>query len=124
MKKLLISMLAMTILVATAEAKRNQNREHNQQSRIKQGVKSGSLTHHEAKKLRKGQKHIDHIQKKAMSDGKMTFKEKARIEKAQDHQSKLIYKEKHDDQNRKPKESPADQNAPPSVTSPETPATE
>lgn len=107
MKNLLISVLAMALLISTAEARRDQKREHNQQSRIKQGVQAGTLTHKEAKKLRKGQKRIDHMQVKANGDGVVTDKEKLKIEKAQDKQSELIYKQKHDDQNRKelPKQS-------------------
>ncbi len=102
MKNLLVSVLAMTILVATAEARRDQVREHSQQNRIQQGVQSGTLTRKEAKKLRKGQKRIDHMQAKAKEDGVITDKEKLKIEKAQDKQSELIYKQKHDDQNRPP----------------------
>lgn len=101
MKNLLMSVLAITILVATAEARRDQNRERGQQNRIKQGVQSGSLTRKEAKKLRKGQHRIDHMQSKSMKDGIVTDKEKLKIEKAQDKQSELIYKQKHDEQNRK-----------------------
>lgn len=101
MKNLLISALAMTLLISTAEARRDQKREHNQQSRIKQGVQAGTLTHKEAKKLRKGQKRVDHMQMKAKADGVVTSKEQLKIEKAQDKQSELIYKQKHDDQNRK-----------------------
>lgn len=101
MKNLLISALAMTLLISTAEARRDQKREHHQQSRIKQGVQAGTVTRKEAKKLRKGQKRVDHMQMKANADGVVTAKEKLKIEKAQDKQSELIYKQKHDDQNRK-----------------------
>ena len=101
MKHLLITVMAMALLIGTAEARRDQNREHNQQSRVKQGVQSGTVTRKEAKKLRKGQKRVDHMQVKASADGVVTPKEKLKIEKAQDKQSALIYKQKHDDQNRK-----------------------
>ena len=101
MKSLLISALAMTLLISTAEARRDQNREHSQQGRIKQGVQAGTLTRKEAKNLRKGQKRVDHMQLKANADGVVTPKEKLKIEKAQDKQSELIYKQKHDEQNRK-----------------------
>lgn len=101
MKNLILAVVAMTVLVATAEARRDQNRERKQQSRIKQGVQSGTLTRKETKKLRKGQKRVDHMQTKAMADGVVTPKEKLKVEKAQDKQSALIYKQKHDDQNRK-----------------------
>lgn len=96
---LALSVLALMISV-TAEANRNQAREQRQQGRIRQGVASGELTRKEAKKLRKGQKHIDHLQNKAMQDGVMSLEEKARIEKAQDRQNRRIYKQKHDNQDR------------------------
>lgn len=96
---LTFSVLALMIGV-NAHAGRNQHREHRQQERIKAGVASGELTRKEAKKLRKGQKHIDRMQEKAMADGVMSPEEKARIEKAQDHQSRRIYKQKHDQQDR------------------------
>lgn len=101
MKNLMVAILAMTVLVATAEARRDQNREPHQQSRIKQGVQSGSLTRKEAKKLHKGQKHVDNLQKKAMADGEVSGHEKLRIEKAQDSQNRKIYRQKHDEQNRR-----------------------
>ncbi len=101
MKNFLISAIAMTLLISTAEARRDQNREHSQQGRIKQGVQAGTLTRKEAKKLRKGQKRLDHMQLKANADGVVTPKEKLKLEKAQDKQSELIYKQKHDEQNRK-----------------------
>ncbi len=118
MKNLLMSVLAVTILVATAEARRDQHREQNQQNRIQQGVQSGALTKKETKKLRKGQKHIDRLQAKAKADGVISPEEKMRIEKAQDRQSKLIYKQKHDAQNRNDN-SGSGQVAPP-VAAPET----
>ncbi len=101
MKSFLISAIAMSLFISTAEARRDQNREHNQQGRIKQGVQAGTLTRKEAKKLRKGQKRVDHMQEKANADGVVTPSEKLKIEKAQDKQSELIYKQKHDEQNRK-----------------------
>ena len=114
MKKILaLSVLAFVVSV-TAEANRNQRREHSQQGRIRQGVASGELTRKEAKKLRKGQKHVDHLQDVAMKDGTMSPEEKARIEKAQDRQSRRIYKQKHDGQER------GDQN--PNAATPAVPA--
>jgi hypothetical protein len=41
------------------------------------------------------------MEDKAVADGKVTKKEKKKIEHAQDHQSKKIYKEKHDKQTAK-----------------------
>lgn len=83
-----------------AEARRDQAREARQQARIRQGVKSGELTHKEAAHLRAGQKRVDHMQEKAKEDGVVTDAEKARIEKTQDRQSEKIYKQKHDEQDK------------------------
>lgn len=113
MKYLLMSALALSIFAGTAEARRDQHREARQQGRIKQGVHSGELTRKEAKKLRKGQRRIDHMQQKANADGTVTPKERLKIEKAQDKQSDLIYKQKHDGQDRnKPMEPVEGQSAP------------
>ena len=108
MKTVISSILVVSLVTIAAEARRgegaaprNQNRENMQQNRIKQGIKSGELTAREALKLKKGQKKVDRMQNKALEDGNLTPEEKMRIEKAQDLQSKRIYKQKHDKQERK-----------------------
>ena len=98
MKNVLLSSVLVLVFGLSAEAHRNQSRERNQQSRIRNGVQSGELTQKEAKKLRKGQRKVDRLQKGAMEDGVLSPEEKARIEKAQDRQSKRIYRQKHDAQ--------------------------
>jgi hypothetical protein len=100
MKTILLPILAIALLSLSAEARRDQNREIRQQARIGQGIKSGELTKHEAKKLRKGQKRVDLMQKKANADGQVTPEERAKIEKAQEKQSALVYKQQHDGQER------------------------
>ena len=102
MKHLFLALLATSLLALNAEARRDQKREHRQQGRIHQGLQAGELTKHEAKKLRKGQKHIDRMQRRDMADGVMSPEEKLKLEKAQDVQNKRIYKQKHDGQ--KPEE--------------------
>jgi hypothetical protein len=101
MKNVLLAILAVSFLAFNAEARRDQNREQRQQQRIKSGVKSKELTVGEAKRLRKGQKHIDKMQRKFKADdGVVDAKEKARLEHAQDKQSAKIYKLKHNDNQR------------------------
>jgi hypothetical protein len=112
MKNILLPILAIALITLSTEARRNQNREVRQQARIGQGVKSGELTKHEAKKLRKGQKRVDLMQNKANADSQVTLEERAKIEKAQDKQSASIYKQKHDGQERKN----ATQPVPPTTT--------
>lgn len=104
MKKIII-LSVIAFIGLSAQAGRNQNREHRQEKRIAQGAQSGELTKHEAKRLARGQKKIDHYQKKAMADGEMSVEEKAKLEKMQDRQSRKIRHQKHDAQSRS--ESPA-----------------
>lgn len=96
---------------ATPSTPRIDQRQANQQQRIDQGVKSGSLTEREAARLEKGQQRIDRMENRAMADGKMTRQERRRIEQAQDRQSTQIYRESHD------RQSKVAQNTTPSSTS-------
>jgi len=98
--KLLLSVLLLSFVSFSAEARRDQNREHRQQGRIAQGVQSGELNKAEAHRLHKGQKRVDRAQASAKSDGVVTDAEKAQLEKMQDVQSKRIYEQKHDEQQR------------------------
>lgn len=82
---------------AQADVQRNIN----QQTRIEQGVKNGSLTNHEVAKLERGQAKVDHREAVAGSDGHMSAKEQARIQHAENRQSKRIHREKTDAQERK-----------------------
>ena len=88
----------LSTIQSVAEAGRDQRREVRQEARIAGGVASGELTRKEAKKLRRGQRHVDMMQAKAKSDGVVTDSEAAKIEKMQNLQSKRIYNQKHDEQ--------------------------
>jgi hypothetical protein len=66
-----------------------------QHARIHQGVKSGTLTKPEARNLRHGQKHVRHVEQRAKADGTVTPRERERVAVAQNHQSKKIYRKKH-----------------------------
>ncbi len=78
-------------------------RQRNQQARIRQGVKSGELTKHETRKLEREQGRIRADKLEAKSDGKVTKGERKAIHREQNKASKDIYKEKHDAQKRPPK---------------------
>jgi hypothetical protein len=87
--------------VATADATpRADQRQDNQAQRIRQGVASGELTAREPKRLVKGQRHVNRLERGAKADGDVTAAERLRIEKAQDRQSRRIYRQKHDAQDR------------------------
>ena len=71
-----------------------------QHERIAQGVKSGELTHAEAKDLRGDQKGIRQEERQFKSDGKLTKNERQELHQDQGAASKEIYQEKHDAQER------------------------
>jgi hypothetical protein len=65
-------------------------RDVNQQQRIEQGLKSGSLNTREASKLEAGESRIDKMEANAEKDGKLSPAEKARIQRAQNQESRDI----------------------------------
>ena len=86
MKKLLgIIGLAMLMgLGATSDSearsdKRVDRRQNRQAKRIRHGVKNGSLTRKEARKLGKQQRRIHRAERRAMSDGALIKKEKVKF---------------------------------------------
>ena len=80
-------------LNATAQTTGSEvQRDVNQQQRIEQGLKSGSLNTREASKLEAGEARIDRMESNAEKDGKLSPAEKARIERAQNQESREINK--------------------------------
>jgi hypothetical protein len=77
------------------------NRERRQQKRINRGVKSGTLTKREAARMEKQQARTEKMEAKAKSDGVVTRKERARLQHRENKTSRHIYRQKHDNQNRK-----------------------
>lgn len=90
-------LITFAVCLPNAEARRDQSRERNQETRIHEGVKSGELNNNERKRLRNGQRRIDRAQERASADGVVTDKEKAHLERMQDHESRKIYRLKHND---------------------------
>ena len=70
----------------------------NQQTRIEQGVQSGSLTTRETAKLEAGQARDTRAEAHAGADGKVSAKEQKRLQKKENRQSARIHREKHDAQ--------------------------
>jgi hypothetical protein len=70
----------------------------NQQQRIENGVQNGSLTNREVAKLEHGQSKVAKAEARAGSDGHVGANEQAHVQRAEDHQSKKIYRQKHDAQ--------------------------
>lgn len=77
-------------------------RDANQQQRIEQGLKSGSLTTREAGKLEKEEAHIDRLQARDMKDGHLSAAERAQLTAAQNKASRDIAAAKHNGANGNP----------------------
>jgi len=102
--KLIVAMIAALPAVAMAGTRDpgvNQ-RQHNQQARIQQGVKSGELTRGEATRLQAEQRHIRREERRYKSDGELTPAERADLQRDLNRSSRHIYDQKHDAQDRPP----------------------
>ena len=101
--KRIVSLLLLAIFVvglgSAAVAQRTpgiDRREHRQQSRIRQGVRSGSLTRREAVRLRRQQARTRALEARAKSDGRVTARERVRLQRRENRTSRRIYRQKHD----------------------------
>ena len=108
MKRTIIGILSCALFTGTAamsfaadekEGKIKQRKE-NQQKRIAQGVKSGSLTPKETARIEHNEskinKEVRHDRQE--NGGNLTNKEKAQVNRQQNKVSKEIYNQKHDGQ--------------------------
>jgi hypothetical protein len=91
-----------------AQGRRNgvNERQRNQQQRIRQGVRSGELTGVEAARIQRRESQIRLNEARARrSGGEFTPEERARIQGQLDRSSQKIYQQKHDAQDRNPNNS-------------------
>jgi len=77
-------------------------RERREQQRINQGIRSGELTWREARRLEAGLARIRISERFARSDGHISPRERARLERELNRESRAIYRQKHDGQDRNP----------------------
>jgi hypothetical protein len=70
-------------------------RDVNQQTRIENGLKDGSLSTKEAAKLEKEESQVDRMQARALKDGKLTDAERAKLNAAQNKVSRDIAVDRH-----------------------------
>jgi hypothetical protein len=75
-------------------------REHNQVQRIRQGLQSGELTRPETRRLARGEARLRRNEALAKSDGVVTSRERAHLHHEANVESKRIYSQKHDAQDR------------------------
>jgi hypothetical protein len=67
----------------------------NQQQRIDNGIKNGSLTNREVGSLERGQAHVDRKEANAARNGHVSAREQGRIQRTENRQSNRIYNKKH-----------------------------
>jgi hypothetical protein len=70
-------------------------RNANQQARIEQGLKSGSMTNREAGRAERGQARVDHAEARAGANGHVSAAEQRHVQTAENRQSARIAREKH-----------------------------
>lgn len=99
-----VSVLAVIIsagLPLIGSAQGINQREHNQQARIRQGVRSGELTRRETGRLEARQARIRVNEAYARrSGGKFTAAERSRIQRQLNRSNRQVYRQKHDGQAR------------------------
>jgi len=78
------------------------SREYREQQRINQGIRSGELTRREARRLEAGLARIRIDERYARSSGGISPHERARLERELNRESRGIYRQKHDGQDRNP----------------------
>lgn len=89
---LLISLGATTVLAGTSGI---DQRQHNQEGRIEQGVRSGELTASESARLLKGQAELQRMEHRSKRDGVVTDRERVRLQRKASTESARIYRHKH-----------------------------
>jgi hypothetical protein len=85
---------------ANAGTPRYDARQHNQRERIVNGVQNGELTMRETRRLAGGQVHLNRVERRAEADGVVTGRERAHMQHEENQQSRRIYRQKHDAQDR------------------------
>jgi hypothetical protein len=83
---------------SSQRAQADTQRNIDQQQRINNGVKSGSLTNHEAASLERGQSRVDKREARAGANGNVSAGEQRRVAHADNRQSARIYNKKHNAQ--------------------------
>jgi uncharacterized membrane protein YebE (DUF533 family) len=97
MKKMILATLLVALFMGLSEyaGAHPRHRQRNQVHRIKEGVRNGEITRHEARHLKKEQRHIASMKRNARADGHVSPRERARIARAEHRASKNIFYAKH-----------------------------
>ena len=90
-----IGMTIASALAVSPPGSEIEKRIANQHKRIDEGIKSGALTHDEAKVLQGNLRYIQQEEERLTADGKLTQAEKERLNNMLDQNSQMIYDKKH-----------------------------
>jgi len=88
--------------VSMAGSRGIDRRQHREQQRINQGIRSGELTRMEARRLQAGLLRIRRDERRARADGRLSQRERARLHRELSRESRSIYRQTHDGQDRNP----------------------
>lgn len=102
-KSFAIAALAIAAIASApsfADTPRFDARQHVQRDRIVNGVRSGELPLRETRRLAAGQVHLNRVERRVEADGVVTARERARLQHEANQQSRRIYRQKHDAQDR------------------------
>lgn len=100
----LVCILFFALSVPTASIAKDQHsqrvdkRQTEQRQRISEGVKTGELTRNEESRLREGQRRIQQLENRALSDGQISTSEARQINRIQDRESRRIDRQRNDQQ--------------------------
>lgn len=97
LKLLAVTIIMLALGLNTAEA---QTRSRIQRHRIKQGVRSSELTRAETRNLAMQQRMTRQNTRRAYADGVITRRERKEIRRDKRHNSRAIYRKKHNLRNR------------------------
>jgi uncharacterized protein HemX len=89
-----------TVTAAGQRTPRVNRREWRQTTRIRRGVRNGSLTRREAGRLTQQQARIHRHEARIKADGTVTARERASLARQQNRASRNVYRQKHDSQRR------------------------
>lgn len=97
----LLSLSAAFATTAAAGTPALDQRQQNQAQRIGRGVRSGELTRPETRRLVRGQRELRRDERAAKADGVVTSRERAGLQREANQQSRRIYRQKRDAQDRR-----------------------
>ena len=94
-------LLGALLLPVAANAQGINNRRENQRDRIQQGVRSGELTHREARRLNRREARISRTERRdSRYGGHLTPAQRANIQRRLSRTNRAIYSQKHNRQER------------------------